>query len=426
MNPHLQRGLLLFEQSRHEQAEAEFRQAVLAEPQDAYARAFLALAVSSRGRHQEAEEIAGEALRLDPGLPFAHYTRAHVLSERNDLERALQAVREAVQLDPDDARFRALESQTLLNLRRWREALNAAEAGLALDAENVPCTNLRAMALVKLGRKEEAGQSIDAALARDPEDPITHANQGWTLLHSGQPEKALEHFREALRLDPGNEWARQGIVEALKARYFIYSLLLKYFLWMSRLSSRMQWMVILGGLFGMRGLRALSKNHPEIAPYILPIQILYLVFVFLTWTAEPLFNLLLRLNRFGRLALSREEIFASNCIGILAGLAVLSLAAGFFSGAFLWLAAVLGFSILPLSAVFKCPAGWPKVTMSGYTAVVMAAGLAAFILPVMAGLGAITAGQMESLMGGFMGAFAIGIILSGWVANFLLMQRVRK
>jgi tetratricopeptide (TPR) repeat protein len=426
MNPHLQRGLLLFEQQRHEQAEAEFRQAVLADPQDAYTRAMLALAVSSRERHHEAEEIAGEALKLDPGHPFVHYARAHVLADRNDPRRALESIREAVQLDPENADFRALEAQIHMNLRRWNEALNAAEAGLALDAEHVPCANLRAMALVKLGRKDEAGQTIDSALARNPEDPITHANQGWTLLHAGQSERALEHFREALRLDPGNEWARQGIVEALKARYLVYSLLLKYFLWMSRLSAQMQWVVILGGLFGMRALRAFSKSNPEFAPYVLPIQILYIVFVFLTWTAEPLFNLLLRLNRFGRLALSREEIFASNCVGALTGLALLSLLAATVNGAFLWLAAVLGFSILPLSAVFKCPAGWPKFTMTAYTAVVMGAGLAAFFVPFLAGFRMISGEEMKNITGVLMGVFAIGIVLSGWVANFLIMQRVRK
>ena len=199
-------------------------------------------------------------------------------------------------------------------------------AGLQMDSEHVGCTNLRAMALVKLGRRQEAGATIDAALARNPENSMTHANQGWTLLESRDHKKALEHFRESLRLDPENEWARQGIVESLKAKHLIYSWMLRYFLWMSKLSPRAQWGVILGAYFGNRILSGLSRSNPELAPWILPVKILYLIFVILTWTAHPLFNLLLRLNRFGRFALSREQVVASNWLGATVLLGLISIA----------------------------------------------------------------------------------------------------
>ena len=41
----------------------------------------------------------------------------------------------------------------------------------------------------------------------------------------------------------------------------------------------------------------------------------YLVFAFLTWTAQPLFNVLLRVDPIGRYALSRRQIVASNWVG---------------------------------------------------------------------------------------------------------------
>src|SRR5262249_35174190 len=159
---------------------------------------------------------------------------------------------------------------------------------------------LRAIAMVKLGRRAEAGATIDAALARNPDNALTHANQGWTLLEKGKPKQALEHFREALRLDPENEWARQGIVEALQARNVIYAVMLKYFLWMSRFSNRAQWGIILGAYFGNRLLSALAHSNPDLAPWILPLRILYVCFALMTWMASPFFNLLLRINRFGR------------------------------------------------------------------------------------------------------------------------------
>ena len=120
--------------------------------------------------------------------------------------------------------------------------------------------------MVKLGRRGEAGAASTRQLSRDPEDAYSHANQGWTLLHRGDPRKALEHFRESLRLDPDLEWARAGIVEALKARYVVYRWVLMYFLFMARFSERAQWIILLGGYLGYRMLINVAKSHPPLAP----------------------------------------------------------------------------------------------------------------------------------------------------------------
>lgn len=68
-------------------------------------------------------------------------------------------------------------------------------------------------------------------------------------LHEGNPRAAPEHFREALRLEPDDEYARSGIVHALRARHFLYRLMLAYFLWMSRLSGTVQLALIFGAVF---------------------------------------------------------------------------------------------------------------------------------------------------------------------------------
>jgi tetratricopeptide (TPR) repeat protein len=285
------------------------------------------------------------------------------------------------------------------------------------------------MALVKLGRKAEAGVTIDAALSRNPDNALTHANQGWTFLEQNQPKKALEHFREALRLDPENEWARSGIVEALKARNFIYAIMLRYFLWMSRLSTRVQWAIILGGYFGNRILATVARDNPALAPWVLPLQILYVAFALLTWTAEPLFNLLLRLNRFGRLALSREQTVSSNWFGSCLFLALLALAGWLLSSNALLLitAAVFGFLLLPLAGTFKCPEGWPRTAMALYTSAMAAVGIATLVLLLVAsGQSGKAARKTGATIKPLIGLFLLGAVGSGWVANILIFQRPRR
>jgi len=430
MNPNLERGLLLYQQSRYEQAETELRQALGADPHDAYAHALLALCLAERERFDEATTEARQAIHLSPDLPFGHFAHARVLYDRNHYPEAQAAIEEAIRLDSTDAGYFSLLAGIHFDQKRWQAALDAAEQGLQFDSEHVGCTNLRAMAMVKLGRKAEAGMTIDAALAKNPDNAFTHANQGWTLLEKGDSMKALEHFRESLRLDPTNEWARHGIVEALKARNIIYAIVLKYFLWMSKLSGRTQWMIILGGYFGNRALGAVARSNPDLAPWVLPLRILYITFVVLTWTAYPMFNLMLRLNRFGRYALTPEQTVESNWVGTSFFLALASLGgciAMGFNSPWVMSLAVFGLLLLPLGGLFRCPKGWPRWTMIAVVVVLTLIGVGAIALMWQAYRGddryaKATADNAFVLLG----VFSLGVLISTFLANFLASQRPKR
>ena len=403
----LERGQLLYQQARYELAEQELRGALGQDPQHAYAHALLALTLMHRDQHKEATQEAQAAIHLAPDFAFAHYALSKVWYNRDHYDKSRAAIEEAIRLDPEDADYRFMLGAIHYDERDWGEALRCAEEGLRLDAENGSCTNLRAMALVKLGRGDEAGQTIHDALARDPENTATHANKGWALLHEGNANEALVHFREALRLNPHNEWARQGIVEAMKARNPIYSAMLRYFLWMSTLSKRQQWMVIFGGYFLSRITGLLG---------------LWALFVLMTWTAEPLFNLVLRLDTFGRLALSREQVVESNWIGgvILGSLSSLVLYFLTKQNQLLMSALVFALLIIPVAGVFRAPAGWPRTVMMSYT------GFAAL-------LGAISMATVsfgpefdDNPWSGLFIGFVVLAVFAGILVNFLVSQRVKK
>lgn len=405
MSAHLARGQLLLEQQRYVLAEGEFRLAAAAEPDAPVPHAMLALALLAQERREEATTEAQHAIGLAPDWSFAHYVHARTLADRNRTTEARAAIDEAIALDPTDASALAFLGALQFDQSKFADALASAELALAQDPEHTSANNLRAMALVKLDRRAEAGATIDATLARDPENADTHANQGWALLEGGDHTRALDHFREALRLDPDNEWARQGIVEALKSKHRLYALMLRYFFWMSRLEPRTQWMVIVGGYMGNRMLSALSRSSPALAPVVLPLQIIYVVFVFLTWTADPLSNLLLRLDRFGRLVLSPEQIRASNWVGaaLLGALGAGVAALVTRDSAWGMLAFGCAFMLIPIAAIFRTPVGWPRQAMIGYAIAMALAGLT-----------------------GSLTMYVVMLIGVSWVANFLIQQRPKR
>jgi tetratricopeptide (TPR) repeat protein len=315
MNTGFQRGMVLYAQHRFDLADREFRQALAADPDNATAHAFLALCLLALDKADEALREAEEAIRHEPDLPLPHYARGHALLKKDQYREAEASAREAIRLDPTDADYRALLAQVELDRHRWPQALEAAEQGLALLPDHTACTNLRALALVQLGRRAEAAQTLGSALADDPENGYTHCNQGWALLHEGKHARALEHFREALRLEPELEWARVGIIEALKARYLIYRLMLRFFLWMARKTRFAQIAIMIAFVFGRGILSSIADRSPALRPWIMPILVLTFGFLLLTWIAGPFFNFLLMFNRFGRLALTREERLQACLIG---------------------------------------------------------------------------------------------------------------
>jgi tetratricopeptide (TPR) repeat protein len=424
-----QRALVLQQQGRYADAEREWRQVLGWDPHDARAHAMLALCLTERKAYAEASYEADAAVGLLPDEPFAHYVRGRVLYDRNEYDQAAEAVGQAIRLEAFDPAYFWLLAAIRFEQRRWSEALAAAEEGLKADPEHAGCTNLRAMALVKLGRRDEAGAAIDAALARDPDNAVTHANQGWTLLHRGEPRKALDHFREALRINPGLEWARQGMVEALKAQNFIYRWMLMYFLWMGRLSRRAQWGIIIGGYVGYRALFEAARQNSKLAPYLWPVVGAYAAFVLMTWLADPLFNLMLRLSRFGRLVLSRTQAMAANVVGLLLAGALAA------AGAWLWrgdprlgiLAIVLGAMMLPTSAAFNTQTGWPRLVMALTAAALGVFGLAAvglaYLLPFDdSDVGNLLAG-LDLIM---LRLFALGLLGSTFLYNYLRTVTVRQ
>eukprot|EP00913_Durusdinium_trenchii_P028484 g26712.t1 len=386
--------------------------ALTSDPHDPMAHSLLAICLAVDKKYEHATSEAQIAIAGAPDNSFCHYALSRVMFERNRLQDAKQAIEEAIRINPYDETYFAMLASIEFSSRKWKEALAAAERGLSILPDSPDCTNLRAMALVKLGRRDEAGTTIDEALRKDPNNPDTHSNQGWTLLEAGEPKEAMIHFREALRLDPNSDWARAGIVEAMKARNFIYRWLLAYLLWMGKLSGRVQWAVVLGAYFGMQIVQAVAANNPGLFPFLLPLIIAYVLFALLTWIGQPIFNLLLRINRFGRLALNRDQIVESNWIGaaLLGGIVLAVCGLVFGAGNLLFAGLTCGLLMIPLSGTFRCTEGWPRKAMGLYTLGVAAVAVLAF-----------ASAELNWPAGAlFLNVFFLSIFLSGFVGNALM------
>jgi cytochrome c-type biogenesis protein CcmH/NrfG len=322
MNPALLRARQLLALNRPDHAEREVRSALSQNPEDHESLALLAVCLLEQNKLDDARGAAAEAVRRGPDDPFTHLILGRIAFKQDDHALARRAAAEATRLDPADSSPHGLLAAIELDEKRPAEALAAADRGLALDPDDEQCLNLRAMAQVKLNRRGDAAATVDGVLQKNPHNPVSHANAGWTSLHQGEVDQALEHFRESLRIDPTSQWARAGMLEALRARYVVYRVVLGFQLWLNRRTKRGQWVVVVGGYIGYQIVRRTAANNPELAPYLWPLVGLYLLFVILTWVGQPIFNIVLRFNTFGRAILSPGERFGSTVVGLVLLLAV--------------------------------------------------------------------------------------------------------
>jgi tetratricopeptide (TPR) repeat protein len=427
MSQHFQRGQLLYEQGRYEQAIGEFQLHLGQQAEDSLTHALMAMCFTRLDKLREATEHAQRAIHLSPDVSIGYYALALVMLERNRLREARQLIEEAIRLKPYEADYFAILASIHLQESRWKDALEAANQGLQIEPEHGLCTNLRAQAQVKLGDRAAAAATMGEALARRPDDAWTHANQGWALLHQREPNKAMEHFREALRLEPGNEWARAGIVEAMKARNFVYRWMLAYFLWMARLPPNAQWVLVIGALVGSQIIIRVADRSPALAPFLWPLLYAYIAFVLMTWQASPLFNLVLRLNRFGRYALFPDQIRGANVL--LVSIAVIVgwlIAAIWTNHEYVWYG-TLAFAVLSLSAsaIYRSEAGWPRNTV-----VIITLGLAVAIPLVVLPVVLIPGKPIPTFLALghrlLRSALPFALLASQFAASYLMTVRVKR
>lgn len=360
----------------------------------------------------EANVIINNAIGLSPDDSYLFYIKSRIAIQQDNFRDAEENISQAIKLDPFDADYFALLANIKLGRKQFDEALEIANRALEIDAENLLALNTRSTSLNKLNRSIESFETIEGALREDPNNAYTHTNYGWGLLEKGDHIKALEHFKEALSNDPTFEYAQSGMVEALKATNPIYRVFLKYSFFMSNLTAKYQWGVIIGFYIGFKVLRTVAKNNEALQPYLIPLIVAIALIAFSTWVLEPISNLFLSFNKYGQLLLNKKEKMSSNFVAISLGLFFVGLLLYFLmSDEKMLTIAVYGFTMmLPLGTMFSPSKN--KYGLLIYTILLAVFGLIAIGLT-------FTTGEMFNVMSV---VFIFGFVAFQWVANYMLIK----
>jgi len=403
---------ILIQQKKYAEAERILKDLLAEDSNDIQYLTLLSEVNLQQDKYDIARQIIDNAIGLSPDSPHLYYIKSRIAIHQDQYDEAEENIKRSIELDPYDADYFAMLAHFKLSRKQYEEALENANEALAIDAENILALNTRSTSLLKLNRKEESFDTIEGALREDPNNAYTHANFGWGLLEKGDHKKALVHFREALKSNPNFEFAQSGMLEALKASNPVYRLFLKYSFWMSNLTSRYQWGVIIGFYIGFRVLRGIASSNETLRPYLTPLIIALALIAFSTWVMKPISNLFLRFNPYGQLLLKKNEKTSSNFVAAsLATFIVGALLYFIFSDEKFLAIAVFGFTMmLPFSVMFS-PSKY-KNTFLIYSIAMTVTGLIAIGLT-------FSTGELINIMSGI---FILGFVAFQWLANFFMIR----
>lgn len=370
------RGQLLYQHHRYAEAQQQFLEHLKEHADDSLAVSYIALCWMHQGKKRRAVQVAREAIKFDPECVFSHIVLGQTLRSLGKSAEALEAIRQAQSLAPDRADILGHIAHLLCDLKRWNDALEHSTRGLHTDPGDINCLHTHAWALINLGRIDEAKSILEEVLRENPEDDGALTYLGYAALRQGKREPALEYFSSALQLDPESEIARDGFMDALRMRYPVYGLIVRYLLWISTLPERVRWGLMVLEHFVEKYLRELARRSPALRPLISLFLYAWSVFAYLAWTGRPICNSFLRLNRYARKFLKADEIAESNLVtsSVVIGLASWvhwhTIGRG-------WslVACIVYFTLcMPVTNAYSCQAGWPRKIMQVFAAAMFVLG----------------------------------------------------
>jgi len=407
----LARANLLLEQGRYRDAEKQIRELLEQEPGNDQALSVLSLCYINSNQYDKGIEIIQQAISIDPQESYYYYLLGFAYYQKDMLPPSVGYVRKAIELNPYNADYFGLLASIFLHEKKYNDALQEANEGLALDPENITCLNIRASSLNKLKRTDEAIETMANSLAKHPENEFTHATVGWNYHEKGNHKKANHHFREALRIDPNYESARIGLKESLKSHFLPYKLVVLFSQWMAEKGKNFQWAFYIGIYVLIRILGTVARNNESLKPFLLPVVVLYFVFIFFTWIANPLANFFLLSHRDGKYSLTKgESIIGISVVVTLVGGILLACYAYYFfpkpAEHILFPAIILATMAIPIGQL-ELPIDFKNASVKVWYPL----GL------IIAGLIAVLAISINKEIGFFiMVIYGIGLIIYTWVA----------
>jgi protein O-mannosyl-transferase len=218
---HLNLGVTLEQQSRFEEARAEYSRTISLDP--SYTKAYVDLGnlLVRMGRTEEALLRYSEALQVAPDSPEAHFGAAIACQTLGRAEESITHYRETIRLKPDHQAAQVNLGVLLARGGKDEEATSHFATAIELSHGDAPGLSRVGQALLMVGRADAAVPPLEEALRLDPEriETIRSLAFAYTMdpdLAAKNPERGIELAERARTLSGNRD---PDILRTLAAAY---------------------------------------------------------------------------------------------------------------------------------------------------------------------------------------------------------------
>ncbi|HEV8132418.1 MAG TPA: tetratricopeptide repeat protein [Acidobacteriota bacterium] len=184
-----------------QEAEAEYRAVLAADPDYAEAHANLGAVLMRSNRYQDAIVSYQTALRLASNLTpvllnlgIAHY-------RKGEFEKAIETLKKFLQTSPDNAQAVQLAGLSLVELGRDREAIEFLNQALAATPDDPAVLYATGLASLRL-HQPEFDRIVDHLAEVEGGRALSHLLRGQGFLIRLEWERAVQELESAARLNP--------------------------------------------------------------------------------------------------------------------------------------------------------------------------------------------------------------------------------
>src|ERR1700693_5127608 len=191
-------GVAIFKQGRFAESIPFFEQSVGSRPQLAALHNDLAQAYVRVGRPHDAAAEMARACDLEPRNPDYRRFLGDMLSEAHDQSAAEKQLRLAVKLAPKSAENWLSLAKMLVRADRRDEAARAYLTSLGLNSRQPDALRELGELYSFEGDFPKAEVEFRKALALDPKNAVLHQDLGGTLLKAGENDNAETELRQSV------------------------------------------------------------------------------------------------------------------------------------------------------------------------------------------------------------------------------------
>jgi tetratricopeptide (TPR) repeat protein len=211
-------GVLEWSTHRREEAETQWRLALVDKPDNAVALSNLGLAMLEKKRYEEAKKYLQQVIEMRPRFAAPHIHLGRLYMAEGQPSAAESEFRRAVEIYPLSVEARNALGEFYFDQGKVPDA-DAQFRGSLEALPNAEAWNRLGDIYEKEGLHAKAEESWRKVVELDPFDAHAHISLGSAYLASGRRSEAAKEYRAVLELDPRNEAARKAMLELSPGEY---------------------------------------------------------------------------------------------------------------------------------------------------------------------------------------------------------------